>query len=71
MKILPLSFSIPMVNLQHFKATPGKNKLKFGIFKRTACPTMTDHTKLSLTVALIKYSTASLDFVFPKKWRPP
>lgn len=26
-------------------------------------------TKLSLTVPLIKCSTASLDFVFPKKWR--
>lgn len=26
-------------------------------------------TKLSLVVPLIKYSTASLDFVFPKKWR--
>lgn len=28
-------------------------------------------TELSLTVPLIKYSTASMDFVSPKKWRAP
>lgn len=31
---------------------------------------MTHSTKLSLTLLLIKYSTASWDFVFLKKWRP-
>lgn len=41
-----------------------------GCIGRTAGPAMSQHRALP-HCSLIKYSTASLDFVFPKKWRPP
>lgn len=40
------------------------------MFKKTGSCSDSWHQP-SLTVALIKYSTASMDFVFPKKWRSP
>lgn len=76
-KINEHDIKMPAVSIIHRSSTFaglqasawGKTK-KCDVFLRTAGPTMTRSSKLSLTVLPVKYSTASLDSVFPKKWRP-
>lgn len=75
-QITKLEIKIPTVSVTHIAdgiaafPTSTWKSVRTGRIGKTAGPAMSQHRALP-HCSLVKYSTASLDFVFPKKWRPP